>query len=139
MRFSPGTSGMPFGTAQETATPSRSRRRSQCSRVALCSCTTKRFAAGESSRPGPGSGVAAKSRFRRYSVSWSLVFLELLVGLTIRSAIRVVLALVREAVERGRVLRVLSVLDQQVLGLLEALLLATPGLVNGLPGGIVLA
>src|SRR3954451_2935355 len=139
MRFSPGTSGMPFGTAHDTATPSRSRRRSQCRRVAECSWTTKRFPAAASASPGPGSGVAPKSRLRRYSPSSSVLFLRLFVGVTIRSAPGLVLALLGEAVERGRVLAVLGVLDQQVLGLLEALLLPPSGVVDGLPGGIVVA
>src|SRR3954454_2727821 len=139
MRFSPGTSGMPLGTAHETATPSRSSRRSQCSRVALCSCTTKRSPAAASSPAGAGSGEARKSRLRRYSFSWSGVFLGFFVGVTVGSAVRLVLALLGEAVEGNRVLGVLGVLDQEVLGLLEALLLAAAGLVHGLPGGIVAA
>src|SRR4051794_28399146 len=136
MRFSPGTSGMPFGTAQETATPSRSRRRSQCRRVAECSCTTKRSPPAESVESAAGSGVDANRRLRRYSPS-SLVFLDLFVGLTIRSAVRFVLALLREAVQRGRVLRVLRVLDQKVLRLLEPVLLAAAGFVDSLPGRVV--
>ncbi len=64
--FSPGSSGIPFGTAQETSTPSRSRRRSQCRRRALCSWITKRgsFSARVAFRFGAGSGVFAKSRLR---------------------------------------------------------------------------
>src|SRR3954452_3495285 len=136
IRFSPGTSGMPLGTAHETATPSRSRRRSQCRRVALCSWTTKRFPPAPASPPGAGSGVPPKRRLRRYSPS-SGVFLELFVGLTIRGAIGLVLALLREAVKGIRVLGVLGLFDQQVLGLLESVLLAAAGFVHGLPGGIV--
>src|SRR5690348_15888408 len=130
MRLSPGTSGMPFGTAQETATPSRSRRRSQCSRVALCSWTTKRRRRRRSSevpglRPGTsGSGEPLKSRLRRYSFSSSGVFLDFFVGVAIRGALRLVLALLREAVERGCVLSAFGVLAQQVLGLLETFRLA---------------
>src|SRR3954471_960197 len=136
IRFSPGTSGMPFGTAHDTATPSRSRRRSQCRRVALCSWTTKRLPVAFLLELGPGSGDAWKSRLRRYSPSWSAVFLELFVGLTIRGAAQVLLGLHREAVlERTRVLAVLGVLDQQLLGLLEALRLAATALVHGLPSG----
>src|SRR3954454_22952996 len=139
MRFSPGSSGMPFGTAQETATPSRSRRRSQWSRVALCSWTTKRFLAESAPGSGPGSGVAPKLRLRRYSLSCSGVFLDLFVGVSIRSAAGLVLAFLGEAVERRRVLGVLGVVDQQVLGLLEALLLASAALVHGLERGVVAA
>src|SRR6476646_7494928 len=142
MRFSSGTSGMPFGTAQETATPSRSRRRSQCSRVALCSWTTKRRRRRSSEVPGlrpgtSGSGEALKSRLRRYSFSSSGVFLDFFVGVAIGGALRLVLALLREAVERGRVLSVFGVLDQQVLGLLETFRLAAAALVNRLPGRVV--
>src|SRR3954453_13913718 len=138
IRFSPGTSGIPFGTAQETATPSRSRRRSQCRRVALCSWTTKRLPVASSPDLGPGSGDAWKSRLRRYSPSCSAVFLELFVGLTIRGAAQVLLRLHGEAVlEQARVLAVLGVLDQLLLGLLEALLLAATGLVHGLPSRVV--
>ncbi len=41
-----GSSGIPLGTAHEASTPSCSRRRSQCRRVAECSWTTKRGCAG---------------------------------------------------------------------------------------------
>src|SRR4051794_40634032 len=130
MRFSPGTSGIPFGTAQETATPSRSRRRSQWSRVALCSWTTKRFSPESAPGSGPGSGEAPKSRLRRYSLSCSGVFLDLFVGVSIRSAAGLVLAFLREAIQRRRVLTVLRVFDQQILGLLEALLLTAAALIH---------
>src|SRR4051794_17631377 len=139
IRFSPGTSGMPLGTAHETATPSRSRRRSQCRRVALCSWTTKRLSAPPESRPGPGSGVAPKSRLRRYSPNSSGVLLALLVGIPIGSTAGLVLGLLREAVERGAVLRVLGILAKQLLRLLEALRLAAAGLVHGLERGVVLS
>src|SRR3954453_21324057 len=140
IRFSPGTSGIPFGTAHETATPSRSRRRSQCRRVALCSWTTKRF---PSEVPEPcsgtsGSDVASKSRLRRYSASSSAVFLEFFVGFAIRLAVGLFLALVGETVQRDRVLAVLGVFTQELLRLLESFLLAAARLVYSLPGGIVL-
>src|SRR4051794_8287051 len=137
MRFSPGSSGIPFGTAHDTATPSRSRRRSQCRRVALCSWTTKLYSPPSEDSAGPGSGVARKSRLRRYSVSWSGVFLAFFVGLAIRSAVGLVLALLREPIECGRVLAVLGVLDQLVFGLLEAILLTSAGFVDRLEGGVV--
>src|SRR4051812_5555382 len=137
MRFSAGTSGMPFGTAHETATPSRSRRRSQWSRVALCSWTTKRLPP-DSALSGAGSGEASKSRLRRYSFSCSVVFLEFFVRVAICRAAGLVLTLLGEAIlERGRVLAVLGVLDEQLLRLLEAFLLAAAGLVYGLPRGVV--
>src|SRR5690349_18291666 len=137
MRFSPGTSGIPFGTAHDTATPSRSRRRSQCRRVALCSWTTKRAPASAPPSPEAGSGEALKSRLRRYSFSWSGVFLDFFVGVAIGGAVRLVLPLLREPVERRRVLAVLRVLDQQVFGLLEAFRFTAAGLVDCLPGRIV--
>src|SRR5436190_20282042 len=98
---------MPFGTAHETATPSRSRRRSQCRRVALCSWTTKRLPEAAASASAPGSGVAPKSRLRRYSFSPSGVFLAFFVGVAIRGAVRLFLSLLGEAVGRGRVLGIL--------------------------------
>src|SRR5215212_7446301 len=66
--FSSGSIGMPLGTAHDASTPSRSSRRSQCSRRAWCSWMTKRL---RSSLPGlpAGSGVSAKSRLRLYSSS----------------------------------------------------------------------
>src|SRR3954470_7077601 len=142
MRFSPGTSGIPFGTAHETATPSRSSRRSQCRRVALCSWTTKRGSGTEGTVPSvppsdaSGSVVAPKSRLRRYSASSSAVFLEFFVGFAIGLAGGLFLALLGEAVRRGGVLAVLGVLTQELLGLLESFLLAAARLVYSLPGGI---
>src|SRR4051794_23294947 len=129
MRFSSGTCGMPFGTAQDTATPSRSRRRSQCRRVALCSWTTKRGSSpSEPDGPGPGSGVAPKSRLARYSASPGSGFFFVCLPGFVRFAVLLLvglrLAFLGEAVERGRVLGVLGVLAQQLLGLLEALGLA---------------
>src|SRR3954470_18832046 len=152
MRFSPGTSGMPFGTAQDTATPSRSRRRSQCSRVALCSCTTKRAPAPASVSAGAGSGVAPKSRFARYSPSSSGVgvargrdaffaddfaALDLFVGVTVFRPAEIRFRLLGEAVQIVVVLGVLGVLDQELLRLLEAILLSAAGLVHGLPRRVV--
>src|SRR3954463_12707452 len=54
---------MPFGTAHERRTPSCSRRRSQCRRVAECSWMTKRGRSLISTPPPAGSGVSEKSRF----------------------------------------------------------------------------
>src|SRR3954449_2550190 len=61
---------MPFGTAHERRTPSCSRRRSQCRRVAECSWITKRGSSAVSVEPPAGSGDALKSRFRSYSRSF---------------------------------------------------------------------
>src|SRR3954454_8489805 len=62
---------MPFGTAQETSTPSRSRRRSQCRLRAWCSWITKRGCFVFFARFLPaGSGVFLKSRFLSYSLSF---------------------------------------------------------------------
>src|SRR4051812_11963346 len=61
---------MPFGIAQLRRTPSCSRRRSQCRRVAECSWMTKRGSSAVSVAPPAGSGVAEKSRFRSYSRSF---------------------------------------------------------------------
>ena len=59
-----GSSGMPLGIAHEAATPSCSRRRSQCSRVAWCSWTTKRVAvAGRAvAAPSPPARACAAGR-----------------------------------------------------------------------------
>src|SRR4051812_7688732 len=138
MRFSPGTSGMPLGTAHDAATPSCSRRRSQCRRVALCSWTTNRPPAASVS-PGAGSGVAPKLRFARYSASPLEVGLFLFVCFAIRRPAGLILALLGEAVERGRVLAVLGVFAQQLLGLFEAFLLSTSGFVHSLPRRVVSA
>src|ERR1044071_5337997 len=65
---------MPLGIAQEAATPSCSKRRSQCRRRALCCWTTKRSDPFlRRRRFGAGSGVASKSRLRSYSLSPSIV------------------------------------------------------------------
>src|SRR5438445_659849 len=64
LRF--GSSGMPRGTAHDSNTPSCSRRRSQCMLRAWCSWITNRAFGSPSSGPPAGSGVASKSRFRRY-------------------------------------------------------------------------
>jgi membrane-bound metal-dependent hydrolase YbcI (DUF457 family) len=57
------------GMWQETSTPSRSRRKSQCRRRAWCSWTTKLPAfpasAAAASAAGTGSGVRVASRLRR--------------------------------------------------------------------------
>ena len=63
-----GSSGIPLGTAHEASTPSRSRRRSQCSRRAWCSWTTKRAVAPWASslrlgRPGRRLGRRRKVAF----------------------------------------------------------------------------
>src|SRR5437763_16569347 len=110
---------MPLGTAHETATPSCSRRRSQCRRVALCSCTTKR-PPGVPRPPPAGSDVPPKSRLARYSASLSGVWFVLFVGLAVRRPVGLVLGLPGAPVQRGGVLGVLGLLDQEVLGLLEA-------------------
>ena len=64
-----GSRGTPRGSAHEASTPSRSRRRSQCRRVAWCSWITKRLASPASSfvvrRSSLGSGVRSKSRLVR--------------------------------------------------------------------------
>src|SRR3954454_24933926 len=82
-RFTPGSSGGAFGTAQLFRTPSRSSRRAQCTRSprprgVWCSWTTKvapsssgpRIGRGCPSR-GTGSAVRAGSRLARYSASGS--------------------------------------------------------------------
>src|SRR6476661_4548258 len=79
-RFTPGTSGGPFGTAQLFRTPSRSSRRSQCTRSPVrprgvwCSWTTNVSSLPTGSAlpaAGTGSAVRAGSRFARYSASGS--------------------------------------------------------------------
>src|SRR5213593_4315294 len=66
-----GSGGMPLGTAQDTPTPSFSRRKSQCRRRAWCSWTTNRSArAALRSTRAPGSGVFLKSRLASYSASF---------------------------------------------------------------------
>src|SRR5438105_6374228 len=65
-----GSGGMPLGTAHETPTPSRSRRKSQCRRRAWCSWTTNRGAlVSLRGTLAPGSGVRLKSRLASYSAS----------------------------------------------------------------------
>src|SRR5712692_10621363 len=65
-----GSGGMPLGTAHDTPTPSFSRRRSQCSRRAWCSWTTKRSAFfARRATFAPGSGVRLKSLLASYSAS----------------------------------------------------------------------
>src|SRR5919112_956710 len=71
LRFSSGSCGMPFGTAQLRRTPSCSSRRSQCRRVAECSWITKRGSSAEGSAVPPrGSGVPENSRFSSYCRSF---------------------------------------------------------------------
>ena len=62
-----GSVGTPLGSAQETSTPSRSSRKSQCSRRAWCSWMTKELpSAGQvDAASGTGSGVLAASRLDR--------------------------------------------------------------------------
>src|SRR5207248_6724157 len=141
LRFSPGSSGMPFGTAHDTATPSRSSRRSQCSRVALCSWTTKRAPAALPLSPA-GSEVSPKSRFPRYSASFAsglcgVVCLPGVVRFSVLLLVGLGLALLGEAVERARVLGVLGLLLHQLLGLLEALRFAAAGFVDGLERRVI--
>ena len=66
-----GSWGTPRGSAQESATPRCSSRRSQCRLVASCCWTTKRPPPACPASPPCGSGVRSKSRFRRYSPSRS--------------------------------------------------------------------
>src|SRR5436853_7808182 len=62
---------MPLGTAHDTPTPSFSSRKSQCSRRAWCSWTTKRGAlVSLRGTLAPGSGVRLKSRLASYSASF---------------------------------------------------------------------
>src|SRR4051794_8415468 len=61
---------MPFGTAHERSTPSCSRRRSQCRRVAECSWITKRGSSEPFPLPPRGSGVSENCRFFSYSSSF---------------------------------------------------------------------
>src|SRR5215213_9923533 len=79
-RLVPGLVGGPLGTAQLFRTPSRSRRRSQCTRSPVrprgvwCSCTTKVSPLPSGSglpEGGTGSAVRAGSRLARYSASGS--------------------------------------------------------------------
>src|SRR4051812_35856650 len=79
-RLAPCSVGGPFGTAQLFRTPSRSSRRSQCTRSPVrprgvwCSWTTKvsSLPAGrELPAAGTGSAVRAGSRLARYSASGS--------------------------------------------------------------------
>src|SRR3954454_4249396 len=84
-RLVPGSVGGPFGTAQLLRTPSRSSRRSQCTRSPAprgvrCSWTTKVAPSSVDSRigsgcpaGGTGSAVRAGSRLARYAASGSAV------------------------------------------------------------------
>ncbi len=70
-RFSFGSCGTPFGSAQDARAPSRSSRRSQCSRRAWCSWTTNRSPLARFGFfPLRGSGVFSNDRFPSYSVSF---------------------------------------------------------------------
>src|SRR5690349_12569314 len=70
--FTPGSVGSPFGNAHDTSTPSRSRRKSWCRRVAWCSWMTNIGSpARAASGPPIGSGVFAESRIARYVPSRS--------------------------------------------------------------------
>src|SRR5438477_9945759 len=61
---------MPLGTAQETSTPSRSRRKSQCRRRAWCSWTTNLGCLVLGVLVAAlGSGVCSKLRLALYSFS----------------------------------------------------------------------
>ena len=66
-RRTPRVVGRPFGTAQLLSTPPASRRRSKCSRRALCRCTTKTGGPSDGAgAPSPaGSGVRSLCRLRR--------------------------------------------------------------------------
>src|SRR3954454_3220519 len=79
-RFVPASVGGPLGTAQLFRTPSRSSRRSQCTRSPVrprgvwCSWTTNVSSSPTGSgwpAAGTGSAVRAGSRFARYSASGS--------------------------------------------------------------------
>src|SRR3954471_11865086 len=139
LRF--GSSGMPLGTAHEASAPSRSSLRSQCRRVAWCSCTTKRPrpaaapSAPCSPPPGAGSGVVWKSRLARYGSSlsaiWALI-VEDVVGLAVEVAVRRGLLgdvlLAHAHLRLGPVRALLGVLDEFLLGHLPAVLLPAAGL-----------
>ena len=66
-RLTSVSSGGPFGTAQETSTPSCSRRKSQCRWEASCSPMTKigSPARGAGAASGTGSPVLSLSRMER--------------------------------------------------------------------------
>src|SRR3954451_8916085 len=72
--------GMPLGTANDTSTPSRSSRRSQCSRRAWCSWITKPCSPVSRGWSPAGSGVSLKSRLRSYSSSLRAIDEILTVG-----------------------------------------------------------
>src|SRR5918992_4167139 len=72
-----GSRGIPLGTAQDTSTPPRSSRRSQCRDRAWCSWITKVLASRdgcELSDEVTGSGGLAASRLRRDVPSLSSLF-----------------------------------------------------------------
>src|SRR5918999_1934491 len=77
-RFSSGWAGIPRGTAHDASVPSCSSRRSQWSRRAWCSCTTKRGSEEaaflrRAALPPAGSGVFFGSRFFLYAPSLSAI------------------------------------------------------------------
>src|SRR5229473_2541141 len=90
-RFCSGSSVGPLGTAQDFRTPCISKRKSKCSRVAWCICTTNRepasgLRAARKAPSGPtGSGVSLNLRLRRYSSRPILVDDQLHYGILGRS------------------------------------------------------
>src|SRR4051812_37264880 len=137
---------MPLGIAHEASVPSCSRRRSQCRRVAWCSWTTKRPAAAGSPSPAApvGSLVVAKSRFARYSARRSFATTALTVGVGFLVGLAVGLGavlllgdvlLADPHLHLGLGRALLGVLDELLLGHLEALRLAAAGLVDRIHGG----
>src|SRR4051812_28139102 len=141
---------MPLGTAHEASAPACSRRRSQCRRVAWCSWTTKRpAAAGSPPAAWPaGSFVLAKSRLAREAASFSFamgrrpsaVAVQLLVGLPVFGGVVLLFArllLAHADLDLGLGRPVLGVLDELLLGHLEALGLAAAALVDGIHRGVV--
>src|SRR5215208_5910089 len=101
--FSSGSVGMPLGTAHDASTPSRSSRRSQCSRRAWCSWMTKRLRSSLPGRPA-GSGVSAKSRLRLYSSSLRAIGEILTIGHSTHEVEHFV-----ELLQRNRVVRLVDV------------------------------
>src|SRR5688572_11715872 len=149
-RLVPGAVGGPFGTAQLFSTPSRSSRRSQCTRSPArprgvwCSWTTK-----VSSLPdgralpaaGTGSAVRAGSRLARYSASGSSRRSRWPAGTSGAAAGALGRRLVgggllgRRALRRSRLLGRGLLRRSRLLG--GRLLLGRRGLVGRLVGGLV--
>src|SRR5215208_5722867 len=94
---------MPFGTAHDASTPSRSSRRSQCRRRAWCSWMTKRLPSVSPGLPA-GSGVSAKSRLRLYSSSLRAIGEILTIGHSTHE-----LEYFVELLQRNRVARLVDV------------------------------